>query len=70
MALTEALEIARARTDPNNEGRALHQLGLMLIGRGDIEEAQTRLEEALAIFRRLGARKEIERAEEARRQLA
>ena len=68
-ALTEARELARSGMK-HEEGRALHHLGLILIGRGDAEGARRRLEEALAIFRRLGATKDIERTGEALQQLA
>jgi hypothetical protein len=41
----------------------LHLYGMMDRQRGEQEAARARLEAALAIFRRLGARKEIERTE-------
>jgi hypothetical protein len=41
----------------------------MHLQKGDGEPAQKRLDEALAIFRQLGARKDVERTERALHQL-
>jgi hypothetical protein len=47
------------------EGRLLHVYGEMHVAEGEPGPAQERLEAALAIFRRLGARKDAERVEQA-----
>jgi hypothetical protein len=48
---------------PHGEGRLLHAYGLLRARQGQPVQARERLEGALAIFRRLGARPDIERAE-------
>jgi hypothetical protein len=50
---------------PQIEGRLLHVYGLLHVAKGELGPAQERLEAALAIFRRLGARKDAERVERA-----
>jgi predicted ATPase/transcriptional regulator with XRE-family HTH domain len=64
----EALALARSLPYPYAEARTLYQLGLMATRRvpgfqGALEEGRARLEGGLAIFRRLGAAKDIERTE-------
>jgi tetratricopeptide (TPR) repeat protein/transcriptional regulator with XRE-family HTH domain len=63
--LKEGLALARSMPYPYAEGRLLHVYGEMHAQKGEPEPARERLEAALAIFRRLGARKDAERAEEA-----
>jgi hypothetical protein len=58
-ALEEGLEMARAMPYPYAEGRLLH------VQRGEPGPARERLEAALVIFQRLGARKDTERAVQA-----
>lgn len=48
---------------PHGEARVLVQMGVLQMQRGEPEQARERLEEALAIFRRLGAKKDIEQTE-------
>jgi uncharacterized protein HemY len=56
-SLDEGLSLARSMADPYVEGRLLHVYGTMLAREGQPVPARQRLEEALAILRRLGARK-------------
>jgi hypothetical protein len=49
---------------PYAEARILVQMADVHKQRGEQEQARERLEEALTIFQRLGARKDIERTEE------
>jgi tetratricopeptide (TPR) repeat protein len=56
-SLAEGLALARSMADPYVEGRLLHVYGTMLATKGQLVPARQRLEEALAILRRLGARK-------------
>ena len=49
---------------PYAEGRLLHAYGQMHVAKGEPGPARERLEAALAIFRRLGARKDAERVEQ------
>ena len=69
-AFQEGLELARSLPFPYAEARILYHLGLLERQRGELERAQERLEEALAIFRRLGAGKDVERTEHALAELA
>jgi tetratricopeptide (TPR) repeat protein len=62
-ALDEGIALAHAIGYPYAEARLLHVYGLLHIRNGEPKLAHERLEEALAIFRRLGARKDIERVE-------
>jgi tetratricopeptide (TPR) repeat protein len=64
-ALTEGLSLARRLPYPYAEGRLLHAYGALHTQQGEPEAALERLEAALAIFRRLGARKDAERVEQA-----
>ena len=50
---------------PYGEARLLHVYGQMHVARGEPGPAHARLEAALAIFRRLGALKDVERVEQA-----
>jgi tetratricopeptide (TPR) repeat protein len=60
-ALEEGLRLARAMPYPHGEGRLLAVYGRLHLDQGDATAARERLEAALAIFRRLGARRDIER---------
>jgi tetratricopeptide (TPR) repeat protein len=62
-ALEEGSTLAQAMPYPYAEGRLQHVYGEMYLQKGEPGSARERLEAALAIFRRLGARKDIERAE-------
>ncbi|MBV9279401.1 MAG: hypothetical protein JOZ41_04920, partial [Chloroflexi bacterium] len=62
--LTEGRERARAMPNPYTEARTLVELGLLDRQEEERERAREQLEEALAIFRQLGARKDIERSEQ------
>jgi DNA-binding SARP family transcriptional activator/class 3 adenylate cyclase len=67
-ALDEALVLARGR-EVYEEARILHALGLMLSQKGEKAQAREYLEEALAIFRRLGAKPDVERTVQAMAEL-
>jgi tetratricopeptide (TPR) repeat protein len=64
-ALEEGLALARSMPYPYAEARLLHVYGQMHARKGEPEPARVRLEAALAIFERLGARKDTERVEQA-----
>lgn len=61
----QTLTIAREITYPYAEARTLHEYGLMHLKQGDRVAARARLEEALHLFQRLGARPYIKRVERA-----
>jgi hypothetical protein len=63
-SLEEGLALAGAMPYLYGESRLLHVYGQLHAQRGDLRAARERLEAALAIFRRLGARKDVERAEQ------
>jgi tetratricopeptide (TPR) repeat protein/transcriptional regulator with XRE-family HTH domain len=63
-ALEAGLEMAQAMPYPYAEGRLLHVYGQMHLQLGEPAQAREWLEAALAIFRRLGARKDVERVEQ------
>jgi tetratricopeptide (TPR) repeat protein len=63
--LEEGLTLARRMPYPHVEGRLLHVYGLLHVAKGEPGPAQERLEAALAIFRRLGSRKDAEQVEQA-----
>jgi tetratricopeptide (TPR) repeat protein len=56
-SLEEGLSLARSLADPYVEGRLLHVYGAMHATTGQPVAARQRLEEALAILQRLGARR-------------
>jgi transcriptional regulator with XRE-family HTH domain len=64
-ALEEGLALARSMPYPYAEARLLHVSSALHAQKGEPEPACERLEAALAIFRRLGARKDAERVEQA-----
>jgi tetratricopeptide (TPR) repeat protein/transcriptional regulator with XRE-family HTH domain len=63
--LDEGLALARRIPYPYAEGRLLHVYGQMLVATGKVKFARDRLEAALALFRRLGAREDVMRVERA-----
>jgi tetratricopeptide (TPR) repeat protein len=63
IALEEGLSLARAMPYPYAEARLLHVYGCLLAERDKAEPSRERLEAALAIFRRLGACKDVEYTE-------
>jgi tetratricopeptide (TPR) repeat protein len=63
--LEEGLALARSMPYPYAEARLLHVYGEMHVAKGEPGPARERLEAALAIFRRLDARKDAERVERA-----
>jgi tetratricopeptide (TPR) repeat protein len=67
--LEEGLALVRSMRYPYAEAGLLHAYGLMHVQKGEREPALGWLEAALAIFQRLGARKEAERTEHAIRAL-
>jgi tetratricopeptide (TPR) repeat protein len=62
-ALTEGRERAAAMPKPYDEAGILVELALLERDEGDAAAARAHLEAALRIFRRLGAKKDVERAE-------
>jgi tetratricopeptide (TPR) repeat protein len=64
-SLEEGLALARCMPYPYAEARLLQVDGLLHAQKGEPEAARERLEAALAIFQRLGARKDAERTEQA-----
>jgi hypothetical protein len=64
-SLEVGLTLAERMPYPYAEARLLHVYGEMHARKGEREAARERLEAALAIFRRLGARKDVERVEQA-----
>jgi tetratricopeptide (TPR) repeat protein len=63
-ALQEGIALARAMPCPYAEARLLQIYGRLDVERGAPEPARKRLDAALAIFRRLGARKDVEWVEQ------
>jgi hypothetical protein len=63
-ALEEGLALARPMPYPYGEGRLLETYGLLHMQEQQAHLTRERLDEALTIFRRLGARKDIERTEQ------
>jgi tetratricopeptide (TPR) repeat protein len=59
-SLVEALALARSMPNLYAEGRALYQLGVLAQGKKEYGTARERFSQALAIFQRLGARKDVE----------
>ena len=64
-ALEEGLALAQSMPYPHGQARLLQEYGEMHVKRGEPVRARERLAAALAIFCRLGARKDAERAEQA-----
>jgi tetratricopeptide (TPR) repeat protein len=64
-AFAEAVALARTMAYPYAEARALYEWGRMHGTRGESVPAKERFEEASRIFRQLGARPYVERAEQA-----
>lgn len=63
--LEESASLAAGMPYPHDEARALLTLGRIHMHQGERAQARARLHEALAIFRRLGARLDAERSEQA-----
>jgi tetratricopeptide (TPR) repeat protein len=63
--LEEGLSLARSTPDPYAEGCLLHVYGSLHAQLGEPTQARARLREALTIFQRLGARKDIEWSKQA-----
>jgi hypothetical protein len=63
-AAEAGLALTRSLPYPYVEARTLWAHGLLHVQKGEPEPAREELEAALAIFRRLGARKDIERTEQ------
>ena len=63
-ALQESISLAHTMPYPYAEGRSLFEYGVLQGKSGDPGRACERLSQALAIFQRLGARKDVERTEE------
>jgi tetratricopeptide (TPR) repeat protein len=61
----EAVSLARSMPYPYAEARALFEWGKALDEKGEPEKARERLQDALAIFHRLGAKPYIELTEQA-----
>jgi tetratricopeptide (TPR) repeat protein len=58
--LEEAATLAHPMPYPYGEARVLYEHGRLLAQQGDLLKARDRLQEALAIFERLGARPHVE----------
>jgi DNA-binding SARP family transcriptional activator len=65
MCFQDGLALTREMRVPQDEGFTLREYGRMLVLRGEPERGRELMEEALAIFRRLGARLDAEFTEEA-----
>ena len=63
--LQEGMAIAQEIGLPHDEALLLHEYGRMHAATGEIPQARMRQEEALTIFRRLGASPDVERVEQA-----
>jgi class 3 adenylate cyclase/tetratricopeptide (TPR) repeat protein len=63
--LKEAVTLSQGNHDPYAEALARYESGMMHSRKGEAQQAHEELEEALAIFQRLGARPYIERTEQA-----
>jgi tetratricopeptide (TPR) repeat protein len=60
----DAVSLAHSMPYPHAEARILYEYGLLHVRKAEPERARERLAEALVIFRRLGARKDVERTEQ------
>jgi len=69
-SLAEARSLAAAMPHPYAEARILFEQGQVHALEGEIQRARSRLEKALAVFRRLGARKDVQRTEHVLTELA
>ena len=63
-ALEEGLSVARGMPYPYAEARLLQVYGLMHLRQGAVRPARARLGAAIALFRQLGAREDVERTEQ------
>jgi predicted nucleotidyltransferase len=64
-SLEDGVALVRSMPYPYAEARLLDVYGRLHTQKGEPEAARERLEGALAIFRRLGARTDVERTEQA-----
>jgi tetratricopeptide (TPR) repeat protein len=64
-AFRDAVSESQRLPYPYAEARAQSEWGRMLLRRGEPQRGRKTLEEALAIFQRLGARKDVDRTEQA-----
>lgn len=64
-AFGEALRLAARLPSPYLQAQILYEIGWMATQSGESSEGRSRLADALAIFRRLGARWDVERTEQA-----
>jgi tetratricopeptide (TPR) repeat protein len=62
-ALREGLQLARSLPNPYAEARLLGELGLVERDTGNGEASRQHLDEALTVFRRLGALRDVERTQ-------
>jgi tetratricopeptide (TPR) repeat protein len=69
-AFEDAISLGKTMSASWFVGWALYDYGLMGIRLGDLQQARDRLQEALAIFRRLGARAYARRTEQTLAKLA
>jgi tetratricopeptide (TPR) repeat protein len=63
--LEEGLSLARSMPYPYGEARLLYEYGMMQTQERNTQQAGERLEEAYAIFSRLGAKKDLKRTQQA-----
>jgi uncharacterized protein HemY len=68
-AFNQAVQEAHSMPYPYSEARALYEHSMMHVQKVEPLQARAKLEHALAVFRRLGARPYIERTEQALVQL-
>lgn len=68
-AFQESISLARSLPYPYVEARALVEYGITQVHHGELEQAREPLGAAMAIFRRLGAKKDVERTEQVLREL-
>ncbi|HLJ68852.1 MAG TPA: hypothetical protein VKX16_15965 [Chloroflexota bacterium] len=64
-AFDEGIALSVEMGYPHGEARARYEKGVMQAARGSVAEAEADIGEALGIFRRLGARLDEQRAEQA-----
>ena len=68
-AFEEAMSLARGLPCPYAEARALVEYGVAHVHQEELEQAGERLGAAMSIFRRLGAKKDVERTGQVLREL-
>jgi hypothetical protein len=70
LILAEIVSLAHTMPYPHAEGHALLSWAHVHLQEGESEQALVRLKDALTIFRRLGAEKDIEQVEQVLAQIA